>query len=385
MYIIKAGVLYDVSQGTEREFQSPFAEEFFEEDSQTWSRESWKHKQSENDSDNTHSLVPRSMLWGGRGMAKPARVTFGAVFATPERLYYVLEMSKSCGLFYYDFAKEQETRIFHRTDFQPRGLFIGDDFSIYTTHSNNNGTVHLAQYDPNGKREQVLTSGDCQDENPFRHGNHIYYQSSGLARNVEGSVVATGSATIQSLNVETGEIETVLADEKFDYLLPRVAGDGSLYCIRTPHLTGPHYPLKNRFLDILLFPWRMAVAIFAFLNVFSMFFAKKPLTTAGGPNHREMDISRRILHNRVVNLQETWKREGKKVAVSKDWKLIHYADGKTTEIASNVLWFDLDTDGYPAYTDGYRLYDSTGQRKFEADEMVACLTLERRHANAAVS
>ncbi|HEX5323291.1 MAG TPA: hypothetical protein VFW40_05850 [Capsulimonadaceae bacterium] len=377
MYIIKSGVLYDISQKAEKEFQSPFAEEFYQEDSQSWKGRSWKHQQPDNPAEaGQGGLVPRSMLWGGRGVAKPpSRPMFSAVFATPDRLYYVLEMSSSRGLFYYDFAKEQETRLFHRTDFQPHGLFIHIDHTIYTTRSNNDGSIHLSQYDPYGKREQALTSGDCRDENPFRHGSSLYYQSSGLARNAEGVIMATGNSAIQRMDVEKDVIDTVLEDKKLDYLLPRVASDGALYCIQAPHQTKPVYPVKNRVFDILLFPFRMAVAIFAFLNAFSMFFTKKPLTTAGGPNPREMDISRRILHNRAVNMQETWKKEGKKVAVSKDWKLIRYADGKTEEIASNVLWFDLDASGEPVYTDGYALYDSSGKRNFEADDLVDCVAL----------
>jgi hypothetical protein len=377
MYVIKSGVLYDAQSGSLKEFQSPFAEDFFAEESRTWGHESWKYKQNEGGAAD-QDLVPRSMLWGGRSRVKaPAKVQFKAVFETPGRLYYVLEMSTSCGLFYYDFARSEERRIFHKTEFQPRGLFINDDYSILTTVNNTDGAAHLVQYDADGKREQVLTSGDCRDENPYRRGNAIYYQSSGLARNAQGVVAAVGNTTINKFDTATGDIDVVLETDKFDYLLPRVTADGTLYCIRTPHQTNPAYPLKNVLIDIVLFPWRLCVAIFAFLNVFSIFFAKKPLTMAGGPNPREMDVSQRMMHNRIVNLQETWRKEGRKVAVSKEWKLVRRQGGADTEIASNVLWFDLDKDDNPVYTDGYSLYDSQGSRKFEVDELVSCLTLAR--------
>src|SRR5262249_21158765 len=150
-------------------------------------------------------IVPRSMLWGGKGrLAQPARVKASYVYGVPGRLYYVLEMSRSCGLFYFDFVRNQEIRLFHRADFHPRGLFVGEDYSILTTVNNSDGTVHLVQFDPEGKREVALTSGDCIDESPSQHGSSIYYQSSGIARNEQGIMVATGPAAINKLDTKSG-------------------------------------------------------------------------------------------------------------------------------------------------------------------------------------
>jgi hypothetical protein len=83
------------------------------------------------------------------------------------------------------------------------------------------------------------------------------------------------------------------------------------------------------------------------------------------------DISRRIIHNRVVNLQETMRKERKKVAVSRDWKLVRVADGQTSEVASNVLWYDLDEQGSPIYTNGYEVFDTSGAKRFSCDELVS--------------
>lgn len=374
MYLIKSDSLYKINGSSLKPYESPFAEEFFSEESKSWEYDSWKYKQEE--SDPQGSLVPRSMLWGGKGnVAPPSRIRFKTVFSTPERLYYVLEMSKSCGLFYYDLTAEQETRLFHRSEFNPHGLFICDDRSILTTTENNDGTVHLVRFDPDGKREQVITSGDCRDENPFQHGSAIYYQSSGIARTAEGIIATMGSATINRLDVESGDIEILLESSKFDYLLPRVAPDGTMYCIQTPYQAGSVYSLKQRLLDIVLFPWGLCVALFAFLNAFSILFAKKPLTSADGPDIKPRDISRRILHNRMINAQETWRKEGKKVAVSKDWKLMKLADGNLTELASNVLWFDIDDNGDLVYTDGYSVFDSSGRKHLATDELISCLAV----------
>jgi hypothetical protein len=318
MYLIRSDVIYRVAEKEEKEFISPFAEELFQQDSKSWEYDSWKYKDNEGEAE--EGMIPRGMLWGGRGKAlQPTRIKARSIFGVQNRLYYVLEMRNSCGLFYYDFTADREMRLFHKAEFHPRGLFIADDYSILTTVENADGTVHLIALNSEGKKEELLTFGDCVDENPFQKGDTIYYQSSGIARDEQGQQVATGSTAINALNRATGDVKTLIESEKYDYLLPKVSEDGTLYCLQVPYRAQKRYGLKERLIDILLFPWRLCVALFAFLNVFSMFFAKKPLTMAGGPDMQKTDISRRILHNRVVNVQETMRKEGRKVAAPCDW------------------------------------------------------------------
>lgn len=374
MYLIRSDVIYRVAGKEEKEFISPFAEELFQQDSKSWEYDSWKYKDNEGEAE--QGMIPRGMLWGGRGKAlQPTRIKARCIFGVQNRLYYVLEMRNSCGLFYYDFTTDREMRLFHKAEFHPRGLFIGEDYSILTTVENADGTVHLIALDPDGKKEELLTFGDCIDENPFQKGDTIYYQSSGIARDEQGNQIATGSTAIYALNRATGDVETLLESEKYDYLLPKMAEDGTLYCLQVPYRAQRRYGLKERLIDILLFPWRLLVALFAFLNVFSMFFAKKPLTMAGGPDMQKTDISRRILHNRVVNLQETMRKEGRKVAAPRDWKLVRFQNGTVSEIASNVLWFELDAQGVPVFTDGYTIYDSSGTKQCAFDDLISGLTL----------
>jgi len=113
MYLIKSGSIFEVSNGKETEFLSPFGEEVFQHDRRSWEQESWKYKDDEAEA--AKGFMPRGMLWGGQGkLNKPARVKTTYVAGTAERLYYVLEMTNSCGLFYYDFARDQEIRLFHK-------------------------------------------------------------------------------------------------------------------------------------------------------------------------------------------------------------------------------------------------------------------------------
>lgn len=373
MHIIRNGTIFHLADGREAEFVSPFAQEKLDLELKTYENNAWKHKEAPEHA--SQAMVPRGMLWGGRGSGtKPQRPRATCVVRRGDRLYYVLEMSRSRGLFFYDLAREEENRLFHKEEFDPRGLFVAPDHTILTTVTSEDGAVHVVALDAEGRLERHLTSGDCIDEQPFRHGQQVWYQSSGIARDAAGGIAAVAPSTINRLDLGTGEITTVLASETSDYLLPRVAPDGTLYCIETPHRRHGDYPFGERVLDIVLFPWRMAVATFAFLNAFSLFFAKKPLRTSGGPTRPDIDLSQRILHHRVVNLQHTMRKEGRRVAVPKTWRLVRHAGGTTTPIATNVLWFELDEGGTPTFTDGYALYDGQGRQQRQFDEFVSGLT-----------
>lgn len=371
MYIIRAGSIYEVSDGKEKEFLSPFAQEYFDQENQSWETGAWKRGDA-----NDTAIVPRSMLWGahgGQGKPSPPKAKFLCLRDT--RLYYVLEMSRSNGLFYYDLAADREIRLFHRSEFQPRGFFVCDDYSILTTTSNPDQSVHLALLDPNGKSKGELTSGDCIDEHPFRAGDTIYYQSSGIARAEGGHIAAFSPISINKLDLTSGEIVTVHSSPDHDYLLPMVGPDGSLYCIRAPHVRPGQYTFQSLIMDVLLFPWRMCVAIFGFLNVFSVFFGKKPLKTSGGPDTPPIDISKRMLHNRLVDIEAVQKKEGRKVAVSRDWKLVRFDGEKETVLGTNVVWFNIDGNGELAFTNGYAVYGANGEKQFDCEGLVTALAV----------
>src|SRR5690349_8006327 len=98
MFIIRTGTIYEVEGGKETEFVSPFAQEYFDQENHTWEAGAWKRG-----GDDDKAMVPRGMLWGAHGAAAaplPPRATL--VFQRGSRLYYILQMSRSNGLFYFD-------------------------------------------------------------------------------------------------------------------------------------------------------------------------------------------------------------------------------------------------------------------------------------------
>jgi hypothetical protein len=385
MHIIRAGGIFLITGAGEKEFVSPFAVERLEQDRKSFANNAWKNKEQEEGAGAglRGGMIPRSMLWNGRGSKQPVKPKAVAVARSGERLYYVLEMTKSRGLFYYDFTRDEEIRLFHKEEFDPRGLVVRPDRTLLTTAHDDDGAIHIVELDAEGRLRTQLTSGDCLDEQPCQVGRKIWYQSTGVGRRQDGMIAAHAPTVINRLDLDSGEIVTVLESPRADFLMPRVAPDGTLYCIQTPHRPHGSYAFTDYVLDVVLFPWRLACAIFGFLNVFSMFFGKRALKTGGGPLTPDVDISQRIIHNRVVNMQKTMRDEGKRVAVPKEWKLVKVATevapgadslAKAETVATNVLWYDLDEHGKVVHTDGYAIYQG-GEKGREFTELVTGLAL----------
>ena len=370
MDVIKADSIFSLTNGLAKEFSSPFALEKYQKEKRLHENNAWKRQGSETDQ---MSMMSRGMLWGGRAAQGPPRKPrMRYVQQVKNRRYYVLELSRACGMFYFDIDKEEEVRLFHREVFSPRGFHVDDNFGIVTTASDEDTSVHIVHLDPDGRQVKQLTSGDCIDENPYFHKGSIFYQSSGIARTEQGIPVMFAPAEILQLNLESGSIQPVKSYPAHDCILPKVDAEGSIYYIKAPYQNG-QVSIGTRLLDVVLFPFRLASAVFAFLDMFSMFFTKRPLKTGGGPNLGEMDLTHRLVHNRVVNIQKTMRREGKKVAAPKDWKLIRLKNGTEEELASNVVWYDITPEGRVIHTDGFTVFDADRKKVYESEELISCV------------
>lgn len=375
MKIIRNGEIVVLSNGQAAVFQSDFALRKVESEQKTMENNSWKIGDGASDE---NAMIPRSMLWGGRQKcAAPVKPKINFVQELKGRRYYVMEMTRSKGLFYYLKDEDKEIRLFHKEEFDPRGIHIMDNFDILTTSTNADGSVYIALMDEHGRIRQQITSGDCVDENPFYAEGKIYYQSKGIARDQNGQIAAFSSSAIYMLDLKTAEIKTILSDEKYDFILPKVDNAGNVFCIRTPFKNPMEYGPVTFIKDVLLFPFRLLMALFAFLNAFSLFFTKKPLKTSTDTGHAkgEMDMSKRIIHDKLLDIQENLKREGKKVVAPKDWKLIRFFKGEIEEIASNVLCFDIKDNGEPVFSDGFAVYDMKENQIFRSEEIITYISV----------
>src|SRR6185503_6097418 len=97
----------------------------------------------------------------------------------------------------------------------------------------------------------------------------------------EGHFAALGPYCIQHLDVESGSLNTLAEDPRFDLLTPFQTSTGTLYFIRRPYRTGRELNPLTLLKDIILFPFRLLLAVFHFLQFFSMRYSGKKLSSAG--------------------------------------------------------------------------------------------------------
>jgi hypothetical protein len=218
------------------------------------------------------------------------------------------------------------------------------------------GNICVMKTDGSGLRD--VTGGDTVDSAPAwipGEPNQLLFQSSGLARNEQGYVVAQGHASIQILNMDSGSISPVLDDPAFDYLKPRVCPAGNLLFIRRPY-EAPQYGAQNVLLDTLLFPFRLLRAVFHYLNFFSLMYTRKPLTSASGPMV-EADLKNILLQGRRIDAEKAVRSaravNGVPSLVPDNWELVsRNTKGAEQVLATNVASYDISADGTIVYSNG---------------------------------
>ena len=288
------------------------------------------------------------------------------------QLFYALDTITVGGLFSYDVESGKENRLFHREN-----LHIGD-----LCQSSDHETLACSQQLPNGTAQigicrksdvEVVTEGDSLDKAPSwvpGSRKQLVFQSAGIARNANGYPVGLGPVSIQKLDLESGQMTSLKEEGEYDFLSPKVDKEGYLIFIRRPYEKpgAGGYPLSKLLLDGLLFPFRLARALFHYLNFFSLIYSKKPLTTASGPKTEGPDQRTLLLQGKIIDaekaMREGTKEEGITSLVPSSWQLIKRdSAGNETVLAKAIVSFDIDADGNVVYSNGNAIYriDGSGQ------------------------
>jgi len=327
-----------------------------------------------------HGWKGQSGVWGAMGFAPPelaeweraqqqrTPVQFQGVTNGDEdgHLYYILGIGDMGGLFHYTIENDAERRLMHRNGFLARDLSRHPEsgaIAVSVQKEDGSSAVQVGEND--GRFLRDVTVGDAVDESPCwvpGQGRRIVYQSAGIGRNEHGMVVGLAPFQVELIDLDKESIETVHAEENFDLLQPKLLADGTLYFIRRPYEPlgpKPADPLTV-LKDIALFPFRLARAVFHFLNFFSMMFSGKPLSTAAGPQNRLTDNRYLMIWGRMIDTKRAMEKSRKQKTtglVPKDWQLIRRTpDGQEDLLAEKVLSFDVRPNGDVIHTDGNVVY-----------------------------
>jgi hypothetical protein len=354
------GKLYVRKPGGEPELvESQFAQEMLDRTERSRQRNEWKTQ-----GEGIGQMLPGRMLWNMRPdnpAMRRIRISALSPSSEPGTLVYSLATTTVGGLFVYNIAARDERRIFHRNQFEALGLSTHPkEQRLVLSVSHPDGTACIAVMDTQGRGLREITEGDVVDELPSwvpdANGETVVYQSAGIGRSAQGFRVALGPYAIHKLRLDDGHFETLLEDEGFDYLAPRMTGDGTLYYIERPYEGRAKVPMRNVLVDTLLFPFRVLGAIAHFLNFFAQMFSGKPLFTAGDARVKGPDTRSMMLWGKMIDAEQAMsKAKGADTPplVPKTWKLKKRSSSGTEEtLAEGVLSFDLVTDGHIVFSDG---------------------------------
>lgn len=341
--------------------ESKFGQSVLDRTSQIQQRNAWKTQGS------GAKFMSGGALWG-KNDGDPAAIAMAVTGISrgtqSDELVYSIATDEITGVFALRNDAKDEQRLFHTADFR---------ISQLRTHPSEDriacvvvGRVlsNIAVMRGDGCELTDVTQGDSVDRAPSwvpGSPQELVYQSSGVARDQKGADVGAAPARIERLNIESGEITTLLENAQYDYLDPRMDAAGNLYCIRKPTLS-----LQRKFrplralLDLVLLPFRLLFALFQWVNMFTTLHTGKTLITSGNARQKQADIRQMMMYGNLrqaLQEAEAGIDRDKDGLVPRKWELIRKAASGPEEVVQKaVLSFDLYADGSILYTDGCRIF-----------------------------
>ncbi|NSL55454.1 TolB family protein [Uliginosibacterium aquaticum] len=346
------GLLFLRPHGGElQQLHSPYVQEAIDRRERARDRHSWKQGTS-------FGISAGGNMRNFEAGDKPVLATTAAFEANGDLLYFLKDEGIG-GLFRREAASGNELRVLLRQHLHLEDLSLSPDGSTLAASSRQSaGIANLALFNRDGSAFREVSGGDTVDAAPAwipDAPRRLLFQSSGLARDENGYIVAQGNASIQMLDMDTGSVAPILENPRFDFLKPRVSPAGDLLFIRRPYEL-PRYGSASMFVDTLLFPFRLLRAVFHYLNFFSLMYTRKPLTSASGPAV-QADLKSILLQGRRIDAEKALRSErpvqGVASLVPSSWELVSRTRaGLETVLATNVASYDLGTDGSIVYSNG---------------------------------
>ncbi len=291
--------------------ESRFAQEMEERHASARRRHGWK-----SESDERVAGMPDAAVWGKQAIAHaaPVRVECSAITrgSTSGALTFAMRIGDLGGLFENSARLDEERRLLHRPHLQVDDMERHAETGVLAfTETGENGAIHLALKHPLENNTRQVTEGDSLDQAPswvIGQRDRLVYQSAGIARNAQGWHVGTGPYVLHELNLDSGEVTTLLEDADHDLLLPHKLADGTLLFIQRPYESHRRVRYGRVLLDFLLLPVRLVETLFHFLNFKSLIYSGKPLTRSGQVRTANADVRQLILWGRVVEAEQEARR-----------------------------------------------------------------------------
>lgn len=357
---VAQGKIYLKEPGTQaRLIESKFGQSLIERNNQIHQRNAWKTQGT------GARFMSGGLLWRQPDENGDMPVVINAISRGNHEAEFLYSLSthEIGGVFRMTGSGADERRLLHTSDFRIGHLSAHPSGDKIACAVRTRGGSHIAVMQGDGSEMTNVTQGDSLDVHPSwipDSSTELLFQSSGVARNAAGVCVGVSPAAIEKLNIETGEITTFLADNNFDFVDPKMAVDGSLYCIRKPYLSpkSSFNPLRAA-LDLVLLPFRLLFAVFQFVNFFTMRYTGNTLVSSSGVRQKQPDLRQMLIMDNLAQASRMPTASldpGKRWRPPNSWTLVQRTvDGQIRVIEKGVLTFDLVKDGSVIFSDGTRI------------------------------
>lgn len=297
---------------------------------------------------------------------RTADVVYCGLALYENEILYTLRLDASGGMYRRSFSEkaEQEGHICSGNDIRLGDIAcLGSEAAACVQYPN--GCSHIGMYHLPASYYTEITGGDSCEESPgwSPDGRILYFSTAGIARE-GGRVAAYSPRSVAAYNVNTEQMETVLEDEQYDYLVPRCDEKDNLYYIRRPYRMteeDDRNSLLGVLKDVVLFPYRIIKGLFGFLNAFTTLFGGESLRSSGKrsdvkskqKSEKDLFFEGNIIHAEK-NLKENQKHGDPYAGILPRSRVLirRSSDGTEEILARGVLDYALCPDGSVVYSNG---------------------------------
>lgn len=289
-----------------------------------------------------------------------ARICGLSADATRENaIIYSVALDESCAMYSRstDRNDKNENLILSGNDISFGGIDMLDGKLAVSLGPNRN-ELHLSVMEPPSSAYTEYTDGDTKEEYPSWSRSvpdRIYFSTAGNARNEYGAVGAVSPRAGAYFDIEKGEMNEFLSDEKKDFLKIKDDKYGNIYYICQPY-GGEHKEEGFKISDILFFPFRIIKALFGWLNFISTIWGGEPLKSGsnglpGAYKTKDRGLRDIIIDGNVIKAERLSKeselKDGDMSGLMPLSRVLvkREADGTETVLKKGVLDYALCGDG----------------------------------------
>ncbi|ENX40706.1 hypothetical protein [Acinetobacter courvalinii] len=291
-----------------------------------------------------------------------------AVLIDEQHLIYAAQLQDGCAIYIKSLLDLQQPEalilrnnefIIHHMDYDAQNKRL-----VLSASPEHAYERHLCILGLDSNRIQYVTEGDCQDQHPCfdpQNPDIIYYDSCGFAYDQQGSV-SIGPREVCRLNLQTGDLETIIADPRYDCYKPKIDAKGQLHFLKRPY-KNQHYR-GNSLKDIVSAPFKIIRAVFGWLDFFTQRYTGESLKSTSGSNpakSRQKSEEELFVEGNLIKAQKAVQQNqnaGEKFAgvIPRSWELVLYSStGEQKVLKRGVLSYNLNTEDTVLYSNGKHL------------------------------